>query len=150
MICMWQGLERPCKDCQIWVVHIQGCIGACQHINACCNQQASLGENAFATSSHLWDWVFFQRTRVWWLQWADSEVRSGLWNLGPPQCSLDFPLSSAAASAYSLLCVLGREEQSIQQSPGGLQNWTSHHRLLFCSDPQIFVTLLAFIYFGVE
>lgn len=51
----------------------------------------------------------------------------------------------------ALFCVvLSREGQSIQQNPGGLQSSTLHQRQLFHLDPRILVTLLAFIYFGVE
>lgn len=70
-------------------------------------------EKCFTHIISFWDWVFFQLTCVWWLQWADSEVRTGPWNLGPPWCFLDFPVLSRNFCLSSSVCAWqGRTEHT--------------------------------------
>lgn len=134
----------------VWMVHNKGCTRACQYINAYCNQQTCLGKNAFATSSHLWDWVFFPLTLVWLLRWADFVVREGTSKPGASVLLPVFPsVLSGSFCLLSSLCVLGREREHTSESYR-FTEWAAHQRQLFCLDSWFLLTLPSFVYFGVE
>jgi len=130
------------------MVRNQGCIRAYWHINAYCNQQACLGKNACAicgtersSNSPLSDRSSKQilKSGMGFKTWG---LRTTIWICLCPQQDL--------LPTLFHVCVLGREGQSTQENPGGLQSWTFHKRQLFWLDPQTLVTLLDFVYFGVK